>query len=176
MAYVTAVTDRALSDITTPTSKGYWNVADWVRVYGNSQLVRNLAATMLATSIRFDILSTVPTITTIPSVTDFNTFLANIERTRLAVVSVPIPGTTTEIKDDYLAGSGQESPDWVDANLWESTLNAIWNHYNGGSLDVCPSLAANLTVTNGTTVIYVDCLDANGFDITIESTGHLSII
>ena len=175
MAYVTAITDRVLSDITTPTSKGYWNIADWTRVYGNSQLVNSLAAIMLDTPIVFNTL-TAPTITTIPSVTDFNTFLANIERLRLAVAGESIVGTGTEIKDDYTAGTGYESPDYVDANLWESTLDAIWNHYNGPTLDECPILSTDLTILTGAQEIYIDCLDMADYNADLQGTANLYII
>jgi hypothetical protein len=167
MSYVTAVTNK--------TAASYWNVADWVRVYGNSQLVNSLAEIMLDTPIVFNTL-TAPTITTIPVVTDFNTFLANIERTRVAVAGESIAGTTTEIKDDYEAGPNKQAPNYVDANLWESTIDAIWEHFNGPDLDVDLVLSADLTVTTGMTLIIVDSLDANGFNITVEDGATLAII
>jgi hypothetical protein len=167
MAYVTAVTNK--------TAASYFNVADWTRIYGNSQLVNSLAEIMLDTPIDFDIL-TAPTITTIPSVTDFNAFLANIERTRIACAGESIPGTGTEIKDDYEAGPNKQAPNYVDANRWESTIDAIWEHFNGPDLDVDLVLSADLTVTTGTTLIIVDSLNANGFNITIEDGATLAII
>jgi hypothetical protein len=175
MAYVTPITDRSQADIIAQNSKAYWNVADFERVYRNSQLANALAEIELDTPIDFDIL-TAPTITTIPAVVDFNTFLANIERLRLAVVGESIPGTETEIKDDYIAGTGQDAPDYHDANLWESTIDAIWEHFNGPDLEVCPTLTADLTVTTGNNQIYVDCLDMANFDVDLQGTANLYII
>jgi hypothetical protein len=180
MSYITPVTDRTALDIATLTSKAFWNVADWERVYGNSQLINSLASIMIDENIAFDILTT-PTITTIPVVEDFNTFLANIERIRVAAnsvfpVGVYIPGTSTEIKDDYEAGPQGASPKYTDTNLWESTLDAIWDYYNGDTLLACPTLAADLTVLTGTNAIYIDCIDAANFDIDIQGTGNLYII
>lgn len=173
MSYVTPITDRTAADIAALNSKAYWNVADWTRVYGNSQLVNSLAAIMLDDVIAFTLLST-PTTTTIPSVTDFNNFLTNIETVRLAVAGEAISGTTTSIKDDYVAGVGQEAPDYIDANLWESTLDAIWDHWSGDSLEVCPTLTTDVTVS--TLKIYVDCVDMADFNITINGTDILAII
>jgi hypothetical protein len=175
VAYTTPVTDRALSDIQTPTSKGHWNVDDFERVYGNSQLVSSLAAIMLDTTIAFDTL-TAPTITTIPAVADFNTFLANIENVRVAVDGESIPGTSVSIKDDYSAGPGEDAPDYTDANLWELVIDVIWVYFNGPSLDICPTLTADLTITNGNQEIYVDCLDTNGFNVDLQGSAKLYII
>jgi hypothetical protein len=176
MSYVTAVTDRVLSDITTPTSKGHFNVADWTRIYGNAKLVNALTAIMLDTPITFTEVLTVPTTASIPSVTDFNNMLSGIEATRLAVLSLAIAGTSTEIKHNYIAGTGQPTFNYVNVNIWESTLDAIWTHYNGASLDVCPTLAADLTVLTGVTKIIIDCLDTATYNVDLQGTGHLAII
>lgn len=176
MAYVTPViTDRTATDIANKTSKAYWNVADWIRVYGNSEVTNSLTEIMLNTPIQFDLL-TAPTTTTIPTVADFNTFLANIERTRVAVQSESIPGTGSEIKDDWAAGASESAPTYINANLWESTIDAIWNHWNGGDLEVCPTLTADLTITTGNREIYIDCLDAADFNIDLQGTAQLFII
>lgn len=178
MSYVTPVTDRSATDIANQTSKAFWNVADFERVYGNSLLVHSLIVIYAgATSLIFNQLA-MPTITTIPTVADFNTFLANIERARQAFVDdeAVIPGVTTEIKDDYTGGAQGTSPKFTDANLWESTLDAIWEYYDGASLPVCPTLAADLTVLTGTNAIYVDCIDAANFNIDLQGTANLYII
>jgi hypothetical protein len=173
MAYVTPVTDRTSADIAARNSKAFMNVADWSRIYSNSQLVNSLAAIMLDTGIVFNILST-PTITTIPNVTDLNTLTGNIERVRVAVIAV-LP-TLTEIKDDYEAGPDKTAPKYTDVNLWESVLDAVWVYYDGPDLDVCPTLSADLTVATGTNHIVVDCIDAANFNIDIQGTGNLYII
>lgn len=175
MSYVTPVTDRTYADLVALNSKAYMNVVDWARIYGNSRLVNSLAAIELATGIQFNILS-IPTTTTIPSATDVNTLAGNIERARLAVVGESIPGTSTEIKDDYIAGAGEMAPKYTDVNLWESTLDAIWEYYNGPDLDVCPTLSADLTILTGAQEIYVDCINPGNFEIIIQGTGELHII
>src|SRR3990172_3602404 len=172
MAYVTAVTDRTALDITNRTSKAFMNVADWVRVYGNAELVNSLTSIMANVLITFGQLA-IPTITSIPSVTGVNTLAGNIEATRLAAVADGATGISTEIKDNYIGGAQGDSPKYTDINLWESTLDAIWNYYDGASLDVCPTLTGNLTITTGNQLIVVDCIDIDGFSIILEGTGIL---
>jgi hypothetical protein len=173
MAYSTPVTDRTSADIAARNSKAFLNVSDWTRIYNNSQVVNSLAAIMLGAGIAFDTIA-LPTITTIPSVTNLNLLTGNIERVRVAVIAV-LP-SLTEIKDDYEAGPDKTAPKYTDVNLWESTLDAIWNYYDGPDLDVCPTLAADLTVATGTNHIVVDCIDAANFNIDIQGTGNLYII
>jgi hypothetical protein len=173
VAYVTPITDRTAADIAARNSKAYMNVADWTRIYGNSQLVNSLATVIRNEIILFNALA-LPTITTIPTVAYVNTMLANIDRLRLAVADV-LPDLT-EVKDDWLAGSGNPSPNYIDANLWESTLHAIWTYYEGATFPVCPTLTANLTIPAGQQFIYIDCIDADGFDIDLQGTARLAII
>jgi hypothetical protein len=175
MAYTTPITDRTLADVQAHNAKGYFNVADWQRIYGNSQLVNSLVAIRIDTPITFALLTT-PTITTIPSVTEFNIFLANIEEIRLNVDGEPIPGIAIPIKCDWVAGVGQRAPDYSQANLWEKMLDAIWTYYNGPSLSVCPTLSSDLTVVTGANAIYVDCIDMANFNIDIQGTGNLYIL
>jgi hypothetical protein len=168
MSYVTAITDRVLSDVTPPvTAKGYWNVTDWERVYGNFILVKTFVEIVMPTTVAFTALGH-PNTAVITQVSEFNFFLENIENLRLAVASESIPGTTVEIKDDYVAGPGEPAPRYTDANLWESTIDAIWEHFDGPDLDVCPSLTGDLTLT--TRYIVVDCIDTNGH--TLDTNGH----
>lgn len=174
MAYTTPVTDRTAADIVAKNSKAYFNVADWTRVYNNSQLVNSLVTVMLDERITFDTL-TAPTIATIPTVTDFNTMIANIERTRFEVAA-NTPIVAVEIKDDWAAGFNQDAPDYIDANLWESTLDAIWDYYSGDSIEVCPTLTGNLTVLTGASAIYVDCLDTANYIVDLQGTAVLHII
>jgi hypothetical protein len=170
MSYVTPVTNR------TQAAPGYWNVADWTRVYGNSNIVRNLTAIMLDTPIAFNFLSLSLSITSFPQMSDFNTMLGNIEAVRLAVAGESIPGTETEIKDDWIAGLKNTQWDWEDVNLWESTLDVIWQYYGGPDLEVCPTLTEDLTITDGNHVIYIDCLNMDGYNVTLEGSAQLYII
>jgi hypothetical protein len=168
MAYVTPVTNR--------TAASYWNVSDWTRVYRNCQLASALSEIETGTPIDFDLVSETPTASTIPAVDNFNILLANLERMRLAVASESISGAQTEIKDDWLEGVSNPVFGYSDCNLWESTIDAIWDHWDGDSLDECPTLTATLTITTGNYEVYVDCLADDGFDIITESGADLYII
>ena len=131
MPYITPITDRTQADIDARTSKAFFNVADWVRIYGNAKQVHDLFV-VLGFSVPFNTLST-PTQVTIPSVHTFNSFLENIETLRVAAGLPVIPGLT-EIKVDWLEGSSAESPDYLDANDWERVLDILYNNI-GFTLD-----------------------------------------
>lgn len=124
MRYIEPIKDRTITDVTSKTAKAFFNVADWQRIYNNTQITKALVDFLLSISVTFDTLTT-PTITTIPTVAQLNTLLANIERIRLAVeptvTGLPI------IKDDWEYGIGKESPDYLDANDWENVLDVIYN-------------------------------------------------
>lgn|SRR5574341_403662 len=176
MPYTTPIKDRTITDITNRTSKAFINVADWVRIYYNARYTSGLASIKLGSNIVFNVVAPDPVITDFPNETKFNTLLNNIELMRLAVIGLSIPGALTEIKDDYVAGINEEAPDYVDVNLWESTIDAIWDYYNGDALPVCPTLTADLTITDGNYAIYVDCIDAADFNIDLQGSGNLYII
>lgn len=125
MAYVTPVLDRQLSDITGRTAKAFINVADWERIYGNAQEVNALVVSTFGKAVAFDTL-TAPTIDTIPTVAEFNVLLANIERIRLNSNLPAITGLV-EIKYDWIAGSNEDSPDYLTANSWEQVLDIVYN-------------------------------------------------
>lgn len=174
MAYVTPVKDRVLSDVTPPvTAKGYFNVADWVRIYGNAQLASALAAIELGTPLAFTAV-VAPTITTISPRTQLNTLLSNIETMRAAMVAL-IPSLVA-VKYDWAAGINEDAPDYTDANLWETTIDAVWDYYDGDSLVTCPSLSEDLVIGTGEVQIFVGCVNTNGYDITINDTGVMHII
>jgi len=174
MAYTTPVTDRAQSDIDTPTSKGYFNVSDWPRIHDNAKVVTALAEIETGTPIPFTT-QAAPTVTTIPNVANFNTLLTSIEAMRLAVLA-DIPSLATSIKDDWGEGVGVPVFNFEDVNLWEQTLDAAWVYYDGASLEVCPTLTADLTILTGTYAVYVDCIDMGIYNVDIQGTGILYII
>jgi hypothetical protein len=173
MAYITPVTDRTAADLIAKNSKAYWNVADWERVYHNFILVKTFVELVMPTTVAITELGA-PNSAVVTQVSEFNFFLENIENLRLAVESESIPGTAIAIKDDYVAGPTAKAPDYRDANRWESTIDAIWEHFDGPDVDVCPSLSGNLVLT--TQYIVIDCIDTNGHTITINSGGSLHII
>jgi hypothetical protein len=170
MSYTPAIFDRILSDVTTPTAKGYMNVLDWNRIYGNAQLVNSLVAVLLPASIDF-VPVVAPTIFKIAGTyAMFSRLLSNIESIRLAVSGLSIPHTSTEIISDI------QTFDYSDVNLWERTLDEIWKYYEGDTYEVCPTLTADLIVLTGETKIIIDCLDTATFDVDLQGSGHLVII
>jgi len=175
MSYTTPVTDRTLADIAARNSKAYFNVSDWTRIKGNEQVTRNLAEILLSISVSATMIADVTTVT-IPTASAVNPLLTNIENLRLAVAGESIAGTETEIKDDWAAGMSVASPTFADVNLWESTIDAIWQYLDGDSYVNCPTLTANLTIPTGTSVIYIGCVETAGYEIDIQGTGKLHII
>jgi hypothetical protein len=125
MNYQAPVTDRAAADITGRTAKAFINMVDWARIYSNAQFIHTLLETISGYGVTFNAI-TAWTVTTIPTVAEFNILLANIERLRLASNLPAITGFT-EIKDDWIAGTAAESPDYVDANLWEFVIDTIYH-------------------------------------------------
>lgn len=123
MSYKTPITDRTLTDITTKTAKAFFNVADWVRIYGNAEII-NAIVSELNGAITFDAI-TEPTVTRIPTVADINILLANIERIRINSGLPAIDGLVS-IKHDWLEGSAADAPDYLDVNTWEKVLDIIF--------------------------------------------------
>lgn len=124
MRYTEPIKDRTATDITNKTAKAFFNIADWQRIYNNTQITKALVDFLLSINVTFDTLTT-PTITTIPTVAQLNTLLANIERIRLAVE--PTVTGLSIIKDDWEYGFGKESPDYLNVNDWENVLDVIYN-------------------------------------------------
>lgn len=124
MRYTTPITDRTALDVTNKTAKAFFNVADWQRIYNNTQVTKALVDLLLSINITFNTVVT-PTILTIPTVTELNTLLANIERIRIASNLPSITGLT-EITSAWLAGSSVDAPDYLDVNEWEQVLDIVF--------------------------------------------------
>jgi hypothetical protein len=122
MAWVTPITDRVLSDVTSPTpgGKGYFNVADWERIDGNVDEIKAILDAADYLDIPLNILVT-PDITTIPDVDDINDFIENIELLRQSAC-LPIGLGLVALKYDYIGGANYEAPDYEDVNDWENNL------------------------------------------------------
>jgi hypothetical protein len=125
MPFVTPVTDRTAADILNKTDKSFFNVADWIRINGNTIYVRALMYVLRGINIDFETLDT-PSITTIPTVDEFNAFIQNIENIRLAL-GLPAVAGIVDLKTDYEAIENSEVPDYTDANAWEKNLLLIKN-------------------------------------------------
>jgi hypothetical protein len=127
MPYKTPVYDRTAADVAAKTQKAYFNLADWLRVDGNAQFMREMVEYALG-GIDIDRNALIePTITTFPTVDEINDFLENIENIRRAAgmpVSLGIPA----IKTNWLAGAGAASPNYESANDWERVLAFIFRY------------------------------------------------
>jgi hypothetical protein len=129
MPYVTAITDRAQTDIDTHTSKAYFNVADWDRIEDNSVFVKDELVTQYGPIVAFTGTTSAPAITTIPDVSLFNQLLGNIEYLRQAALSV-LPMLASEtgftaIKFDWEAGADKQSPNYLHVNQWEKVIDIV---------------------------------------------------
>jgi hypothetical protein len=130
MKYINPIFDRTADDVTNKTAKAYFNLVDWLRVYNNAEVINIIISFLLRMDITFNAVGT-PSIATIPSVTDLNTLLANIERIR-ATRNLPEITGLAEIKANWGSGSASISPDYLDANFWEFAIDKL--------LDAVPSL------------------------------------
>ncbi len=125
MSYTDPVTDRTLADITGKTAKGYFNLADWQRIYNNALALNALIASVYGVTVEFTAIAE-PTITTWPSVTDVNALLVNIENMR-AYLSVPDGIGLLDLKTDWLAGGSVDAPDYENVNEWERQVDLMLN-------------------------------------------------
>lgn len=172
MSYTTPVTDRTQADIIAQNSKAYFNYTDWNRIYNNARLTIEVANVIGGESYSWDAIPEAA-MSTIPSVTNFNTLLENIELVR---ADVGLATTPTAIKYDWEAGVAARSPRFIDVNLWELVIDALWVHFNGAVVTVCPTLNSNLTITTGNQGVYIDCIDMATFDIDLQGTANLYIL
>jgi len=125
MTYTTPIFDRTAQDITDRTDKAYLNVADWIRISGNTAFARALVQALLDLQIPQNTL-TPPTITTIPTADEVGQFCENIERIRQATSFPPIPGLVP-IKFDWQAGPSAVAPDFRNVNSWEEVVDILKN-------------------------------------------------
>lgn len=128
----TPITDRVASDITNRTAKAFFNVADWLRVYGNSEIVNALTNVYLALSIPFTEL-TEPTVTTFPTAAEINSLIENIDLCRAAACLPSALGVET-LDYAYTEGAGGTVPDYTDVNAWEADL-ALVREYLATAVD-----------------------------------------
>lgn len=126
MAWVTPITDRGPTDVSSPTpaGKGYFNVADWTRIDGNVAVIK----AMLDAADYLDIplySLTLPDITTIPDVTDINEFVENIERVRISSC-LPLGIGLVMLNYAYIGGANAIVPNYETVNDWENNLLLIY--------------------------------------------------
>lgn len=126
MSWIEPIFDRTLEDVTEETSKGFFNVVDWIRINGNTKFTNLLINKLKELNIVLDVLEE-PTITSIPTVSDINRFVSNIERIRKAS-GVPLSTGLVKLKDDYTGGLAGLTPDYEDVNDWERDLEILRNY------------------------------------------------
>ena len=118
MKYIQSITDRTRFDVVNGTSKGYMNLSDWLRIYGNVRLLHTIEATMIGaafTEIREMDASSI--------VTDdeINTLVDNI---RSIGSEWAAPSLWDSLRNDW----GEiDSPKYSDVNAWESVTDALLN-------------------------------------------------
>jgi hypothetical protein len=118
MAWVTPITDRIQDDIDNLTSKAYFNIADWVRIDGNTTEIAGILATYDYPDPGLTVLIP-PTVTTIPVVSEINSFINNISLLQ-AVAFLPVSLGLVQLKSDYIGGANQVVPNFEDINDWEN--------------------------------------------------------
>lgn len=121
MSYVTPITDRKNMDIVNQTSKGYFNLSDWNRIYGNALHVNGEIASRFGGAPTFTIIST-PTSTTIPSPSVFNQLLTNIHAMQQLMSVYLYMVTLPTIRTDW---SFEETFSYIHVNVWEQLLDLI---------------------------------------------------
>lgn len=124
MAWISPITDRAQSDIANRTSKGFFNVADWARIDGNTAEVQAVIASLLGLTVNLDDVDA-PVITQFPTVTEINALIANIEAVR-AGACLPVGVGLTVLKTDWQPGSGAPAPNYETVNDWERNLLLLY--------------------------------------------------
>jgi len=150
MPYTTPITDRILSDVTTPTSKGYFNVADWTRIYDNAEIVNGLLETEIGVALSFATIS-YPTVETVANSTflyNHNMLLENIERIRswcATYLSTYLPDLLSySIKCNW--DVNEPSFNFNHVNQWENTIALIYNVLSSWTP---PSVSGNLDLADG---------------------------
>lgn len=122
------VYDRVLLDVTSKTSKGLFNLVDWIRVNGNTEYLAALLNVIQEMASReFDVNAlTAPTITTIPTATNINNLIENINIVQEGS-GLPTSFFTT-LPCTYLGGSNADAPDYLDVNDWEENIFLVKNY------------------------------------------------
>jgi hypothetical protein len=123
MSWTRPIYDRTSADIINRTSKAFLNVADWLRITNNTNLLRQLVQIMHGLTITPNTLVQ-PSITTFPAVDDINQLIENIEQLRTAT-NFPSASGVVALKHDYKAGNAAVAPDYSAVNAWEQDLDYI---------------------------------------------------
>lgn len=117
----TLIFDRAQTDITNKTAKGYFNVSDWNRILDGSAAAKTVVEALIGHSVTpWNSSVITATMTTIPDATDFNELSQNVNSLKLAAGVLP----SENIR--YTWGVGNvAAPTYVDINRLEYVLYVI---------------------------------------------------
>lgn len=121
--WIDPITDRTEADILNRTAKAFINIADWLRIYGNSLQAQAAVRVLMALEVELSELPT-PAITDFPDVDEINSLIENIDLLREAAC-LPSATGIVALKHDYLAGPGAVAPYYKDVNDWEKDLEII---------------------------------------------------
>lgn len=149
MAYTTPVTDRTMADVQNKTAKGYFNLADFTRIYGNNVEVNTLLAIFGASVPSFTTISGVTTAST-DLLAIINTMVGNIENLRLWCIAIQpsyFSGLTgfDELKDDWAGGPSASAPTYVYVNSWEKVLDLAYQKILDYTADRSPCIGIAVT-------------------------------
>jgi len=123
--FITPIYDRTSTDISTETSKAYFNVVDWVRIYGNAEILHSLIEYLLGIGVDFTEVES-PTIYTInTSIGKINDLAENIENIR-ANCGLPAALGLVELFTSWTDGQSGQTPGYEDVNDWERDLSIIF--------------------------------------------------
>lgn len=123
MKYLEPITDRAALDIANRTAKAFFNASDWERIYGNAEYINVMIETLINVTTPFTTV-THPTMNSIPTVTDFNTLLENLNLMRISAGLASVTELAA-LKADWAAGANEDAPDYLDVNEWEEFIQII---------------------------------------------------
>lgn len=117
------ITDRTATDILNRTSKAFFNIADWLRIHGNTEQVRLLLRLVTGIEAVKPDAVTIST-STFVSADAINDLVKTIDDLRQSVKLPPIDGIKP-LRYDYIAGAGGTSPTYLDVNDWERDLELV---------------------------------------------------
>lgn len=117
MKYITPITDRTRIDVLGKTSKGYINLDDWLRIYGNVRLVSAIGS--ILEGVPFTEI-TEPTRSYILNDEEINTLVNNI------IEIVGVFGTPAQLALLRNNWGGVDSPKYSDVNAWESVTEELF--------------------------------------------------
>ena len=120
MKWTDAIYDRTETDIDNRTPKAFFNVADWIRINGNTEIIHALVNVFVGVEIDMNEIEE-PTVTHFPSASEINQFIENIENLR-QTSSFSVSSGIVELNHNYLSGASAIAPDYEDVNDWERDL------------------------------------------------------